>query len=179
MIFNCCSLSHSQTDSTEKSRNQDKLQRSALRGLLSSTTGVSKCCLRWLNAEILPDPFLNCSFLHPAENPPLWFTPWIASLSEGLLFDPYFVLLHFAMPSQRKRGRWLCAEEQGLSHRTKHEQHHSPPQIPLGPSRWLWFVREEGSMHYECVQQSPYLKETPHINLAAFLFLFHPRHHSV
>lgn len=148
-ICNCCCLSQSQTDSTEKSRNQDKLQRDALRDLniFSSTTGMSQCCLRWLNRENLPDPLLNCSFLCPAVNPPLWFTPWIASVGEGFLFDPHFILLHFTMPSHWKR-RWLCAEEQGLFHCTKHEEHQCRPQIPLGASHWLWFVREEGSIHW-------------------------------
>lgn len=89
------------TGSTKKSRKQDKLQRDAWRGLssFSSIRGMSQSCLRWLKTEILLGSFLNCSFLHPAVNPPLWFTPWMASLSEGFLFDPHFIPLHFTTPS--------------------------------------------------------------------------------
>lgn len=92
--------------SIEKFRKQDKLQKDACRGLSSfSVTGMSQCCLRWLITEILPDPFLNCSFLYPATSLSLWLSPCIASLSEGFLLEPHFTLLHFAMPSQSSSGK--------------------------------------------------------------------------
>lgn len=94
------------TCSTEKFSKQDKLQKDAWRGLSSfSVTGVSKCFLRWLITEILPDPFLNCFFLYPAISLSLQFSPCIALLSERFLFDCHFIPLHFAMLSQSSSGK--------------------------------------------------------------------------
>lgn len=92
--------------STEEFRKQDKLQKVAWRGLSSfSVTGMSKCFLRGLITETLPQPFLNCSFLYPAISLSLWFSPCIALVSERFLFDPHFIPLHFVTPSRSSSGK--------------------------------------------------------------------------